>query len=315
MEDLINESNQEVNGGTVQHIEVIEHEEVKEMEIVGERTPIKEPFFIGMLEGDKDFYAEVEKLVLEKFDGKVETAIISGTMIEKMREVYYFESLGKVQREQLSKQKLDKERHKEALNTVNTIIDEVFELERGDIIDFKFDYKDLKDAIFSKKRNNISNKEVENLLNFLIVHNFVMPLKPGAIFVKQEFVITIDPVDRLAALQERRDNLQSKINELQNSTLVNIDNEIAIVTAEINTAVAEQEMVPVETKQEETHIPLTKGALKLLDCFGAIGSEVNNESLIEHSGYSASTVSKYIAEMKKANRVKKNENGTFSLIV
>lgn len=221
------------NGGTTEKIEHVEQQK----EALNTQPLIKEPIFLGEVP-DPVILQRIEEMIDQE---RFEIAILSPNLQQSCRETYFFNKLGEAERENMLKASKDKEKREKALQVIS-LIDEMFKLDlsnrevdlkKDSIITFKS--YELKILYQKYRRTELSNKQIQELIEFLQIQGFLTPSLLNVPYIKQEFAITIDDTSRLQIL---------------NLLVSELDNQILDLTARRNGL--EQKALEMSSKISET---------------------------------------------------------------
>lgn len=162
---------------------------------------LKEPIFVGQC--NKELLNKIDDL-LDK--DKFELAILPDSIQQSCRETYFFSKLSEKDRDNMLVMKKDKKLRQEGLDAVYQVEQmfkaffeqEGIEKKEGEVITFK--PHELKNVCHIFRRENLSNQNLRSMIEKMQVFGFITPTIVNEVYHKQEFAITIDYTDRLAAL-------------------------------------------------------------------------------------------------------------------
>jgi hypothetical protein len=141
-----------------------------------------------------------------------ELAVINPAIQEKLNQQYIYSVLDQDRQKQIQEVQINEVEKSKALDSAKLLCNILSLAEKGrnyqkDNLGIFFNKKLIKSSIESVKRKSISNKEVDQLVEFLSIHNFINPVDLEAKPHLRNWMFTFTPKDLL----ENTLRLQSEV--------------------------------------------------------------------------------------------------------
>lgn len=241
-------------------------------ELIEQVKSVPAPIFIGTDDGMliQKIDAIVNSHNAEK-NSNYEVALLSPNMYNANARLYFMHKMSEDQRSSLQKQEKEKEMLQEQITLLIRLKDYMVKKnnktqeEIDEILYSGMSYKEWKENINGQAGANISNKDMEDILNLLSSSNFAVCVNPDQILSKRIYKIIKDDVNLLDELNKRLSREEDKKNIIEkemnflnikiaevSEKLLNSDEvSIPILDNKIDTKEFAEESFPEETKIDE----------------------------------------------------------------
>lgn len=179
----------------------------------------KIPIFIGCNNPDVikafDEYLSSNQLLSDKLSNsseKFELAVISPSIQEKLT-MNYAMSLFDIEKQKQIREVQSNEAERSKARETAILLKNILTEHLGE---FKtFNKQVAKEAIETLKKRKISNRELDNLIEFVSIHNLIQPIDFNEKPFKRQFQFTLTSEDLMKSTELLQNSITSKINELQ----------------------------------------------------------------------------------------------------
>lgn len=147
-----------------------------------------------------------------------ELAVINPEIQQKLEQQYVYMQMDKEQRSQVLKAQANEQERAKARQTAITIQEVLTKAHFGKDSEFNvdnFNKTELKQAIMTVKKQSLSNKDVDGLVEFISLHNFISPVDLEVKPHLRRWMFTLSDADLATATSELQNEVLAKIEELQ----------------------------------------------------------------------------------------------------